>query len=91
MGLRPPGSRSNIELLTYGSAMLLQLGLFIGGHAIIAYLLLHQLGIGQGMLAVTEATGLPEFAVWLLMLATLAMDGWIYHHKRLERKKALER
>ncbi len=91
MGLRAPGSSSNAEFLIYGSMMVLQLVIFIGGHAIIGYLLLHQFGVGQGMPAVVEFTGLPGFAIWLLMLVTIAMDIWVVYHKRLERKKNLRR
>ncbi len=91
MALRPPGSSSNVDFLIYGSIMVLQLIVFIGGHAVIGYLLLGQFGIGKGMPAVVEFTGLPGFALWLLMLATIAMDIWVVYHKRLERKKNLER
>jgi len=91
MALRPPGSSSNVEFLAYGSLMVLQLAVFIGGHAIIGYLLLHKFGIGKGMPAVTEFTGLSTGLIWFFILLTIAMDAWVIYHNRMERKKALER
>jgi len=91
MALRPPGSSSNVDFLIYGSIMVVQLIVFTGGHAIVAYLLLAQLGIGKGMEAVVEFVGLPSSVIWLFVLATVAMDAWVIYHKRLERKKALSR
>jgi len=91
MALRPPGSRSNLELLIYGSLMLLQLAVFIGGHAIIGYLLLHNFDIGKGMPAVVKFTGLPAGLIWVFILLTIAMDLWVYYHHWVERKKALAR
>jgi len=91
MALRPPGSSSKVELLIYGSLLALQLSVFIGGHAIIAYLLLHKFDIGEGMPRVMEFTGLPAGLIWLLILGTIAMDAWVVYHHRLERKKIMRR
>ena len=91
MALRPPGSRSNIDLLIFGALAMVQVILLIGGHVLVGYVLLENFGIGKGMADASKLTGLPVGALWLLIAATLVMDGWIFYHKRLERKKALQR
>jgi len=92
MALRPPGSRSNIDLVIFGALAMGQVLLLILGHVLIGYLLLgHLFSLGKGMPDVVEATGLPAWSLWLLIVATVAMDGWILQLKRQARKKALQR
>lgn len=91
MALRPPGSRSNIDLIIYGALALIQVLLLISGHVMVGYLLMGHFEIGKGMADILEFTGLPEWSIWLTIAATMAMDIWIIHLKRQERKKALKR
>ena len=92
MALKPPGSRSNIDLIIFGTLTLVQVTILILGHVLIGLLLLeHFANIGKSLDEITEATGLPDWCLWLTMFATIAMDGWIVYHKRLERQKALRR
>jgi len=91
MALKPPGSRSNVQLLITGfwaSAMLLVL---LGGHIIAGYLILASFQAGEGMKTVTEFTGLNEWMIWIWMLAGVGVDGWIVYNIREDRRKALER
>jgi hypothetical protein len=91
MALKPPGSRSNLQLLVtlaWTAAMLVGL---IGGHVIIGWLILSPLIGGSGMKGVLGLTHLPAWGVWLWMLAALALDAWIVWHIRQERKEALRR
>lgn len=91
MALRPPGSRSNVDLLVFGAFAMVQVLLLIFGHVLVGYVLLGNFGIGKGMADVVEATDLPAGALWLLIAATLIMDAWILYHRRQERKKIMER
>jgi len=91
MALKPPGSRSNIQLLITGfwaSAMLL---ILLGGHIIAGYLILASFLDGDGMKNVTKFTGLHDWMIWVWILAGIGLDGWIFHNIRKDRKKALER
>jgi len=92
MALKPPGTRSNLELLISSVFVLAQLALLIGGHLVWLYVLLNWLvGYGDGMAGIVAETGLPEGAVVALMAATLALDAWIVYHHQKQRKKALRR
>jgi len=91
MALRPPGSRSNIDLVTYGALALVQVLLLISGHVLAGYIIMGHFGIGKGMADILEFTGLPEWSIWLTITATIAMDAWIIYLKREERRKALKR
>jgi len=91
MALKPPGSRSNIQLLITGfwaGAMLL---ILLGGHVIAGYLILASFFAGGDMNNVTEFTGLREWMIWIWILAGIGLDGWIFHNIRKDRKKVLER
>lgn len=91
MALKPPGTRSNLQLvvtLAWTGVMLVGL---IGGHVIIGWLILSAVFGGSGMKGVLALTHLPAWGVWLWILAAIALDGWIAWHIRQDRKKALER
>ncbi len=91
MALKPPGSRSNLQLLltlVWTGAMLT---ILIGGHVVIGYLLLSAMTDGGGMKAVQALTQLPAWTIWLWMVAAVALDGWIVWHARKQRRKDLER
>ncbi|MFQ5582591.1 MAG: hypothetical protein ACE5F3_08220 [Mariprofundaceae bacterium] len=87
MALRRPGSTSRIDLLTTGFWAILMLVVIIGGHVILAYLMI---GSG-GMEKVVEFTGLPAWLMWVMLLGAIGLDGWIAYTIRKERKKILER
>jgi len=91
MALRPPGSRSNIDLVIYGALALVQILILISGHVLVGYLLMGHFEIGNGMEDILEFTGLPEWSIWLTIAVTMAMDAWVMYLKREERKKALKR
>ncbi len=91
MALKPPGSRSNLELVIYLALVTAQVAIMIGGNLLLAWIVLSWFGIGDGLTDAAAFTGLPRPALIAAALAAAALDGWVYWHKRLERKKALQR
>ena len=89
---RQPGKQSSFAFLYYLTLVLSKAALMIGGHALIAYLLAATFGIVEGgMDMLAQMLGTPAWLLWLVMLATLTMDGMIFYHSRQERKRALAR
>lgn len=85
---RPPGTRSNIDLIVYATLTLLQITILIAGHALLLWLIF---GSGSGLEVPARTTGLPSWLLWLSIPVAIAMDAWIYISWRRERKKALKR
>jgi hypothetical protein len=89
--LKRPGSRSNLTLLISATGTIFLLAVLLGGHIILAYLILANFTDAEGMKAVEAFTGLPPIVIWLWVIAGLGIDAWIAHNIRKERKKALQR
>lgn len=91
MPLRPPGRRSDLQLLIYGSITLVELLIFIAGNTLLAWLLLGRLGITGGMQDAIDHTGLPAWSLWLFLLLTVLFDCWIAFYRWMERRRSLKR
>jgi len=91
MGLKQPGTRSNIQLLITGFWACAMIAILLGGHAIAGYLILAFLQGNAGMQTLTGLSGLHAWVFWIWMLAGMGLDGWIFYNIRRDRKKALER
>jgi len=92
MGLRPPGTRSNVTLLITGFWTVLSLMVLIGGHlalALLVYLKFFQEGSGMEHLA--KFTGLDPLIIWGSIAAALALDVWIAISTKRDREKKIRR
>ncbi len=77
MALKPPGSRSNLELIVYLALVTAQVAIMIGGNLLLAWIVLSWFGLGDGLDAAAAFTGLPRPALILAALAAVALDGWV--------------
>lgn len=91
MAIKQPGTTSHISLLITLSWSLVMVVTLIGGHLVLAFLAYSKVTGGKGIEEVAAFTSLPTWALWISMVAALALDGWILYHQRKDRKKALER
>ena len=91
MALRPPGSRSTAELLLSSAWTVVILLLFLGGNGALLAIAAGWFGLGGGLSMLAARTGWPAWAFVVLAVLGLAVDAWIVRHRRLERKRALER
>jgi len=64
MALKPPGSRSNLELIVYGALVLGQVALMVGGNLLLAWVVLGMFGMGGGLADAAEFTGLGRGWLW---------------------------
>jgi len=91
MAIKQPGTTSSTQLLTTLFWSLIMVVILIGGHLTMAFLIYSNFTDGKGMLEVAEFTSLPTWALWLSVVAALALDSWILFHQRKDRKEALSR
>jgi len=91
MAIKQPGTTSNIQLLITLFWSLVMVVTLIGGHLVMAFLIYSKFTGGKGIEEVAEFTSLPTWALWLSIVAALALDGWILYHQRKDRLKAFKR
>ena len=91
MAIKQPGTTSHIALLITLSWSLVMILTLIGGHLVMAFLAYSKFTGGKGMEEVATFTSLPNWVLWLAIVAALALDGWILYHQRKDRLKALKR
>ena len=91
MAIKQPGTTSSTALLITLSWSLVMVVILIGGHLVLAFLAYSKFTGGKGIEEVAEFTSLPIWALWLSVIAALALDGWILYHQRKDRLKALKR
>jgi hypothetical protein len=91
MAIKQPGTTSSTALLITLSWSLVMMVILIGGHLMAAFQAYSYFTGGKGIEEVAEFTELPTWALWLSIVAALAMDGWILYHQRKDRQKALKR
>lgn len=91
MGVRTPGSRSNLTLLSSAGLAIIALAILIGGHVILIYLIYSSMFGHGSMKNIMTSSGMPGWLLWLVVLGAIAMDAWIFYSIRRDRKKANER
>ncbi|MFQ5356000.1 MAG: hypothetical protein ACE5DY_05865 [Mariprofundaceae bacterium] len=89
--MRQPGTSSTWGLLISSLQVGAGLVILIGGHLIMACQLWFWGDEKSGLSIVAEATGLPDWILWLVTLAALAMDVWIAMSARRQKKKTRRR
>jgi len=88
---RKPGSRSNASLASSGAWLALGLVVLIGGHLVLAYLLVNSLFGSGGMNVVVTHIDIPHWLLGLLAAGAIVMDSWIVYSLRRAGRKAMER
>ncbi len=91
MAIRRPGSRSNMSLLSSGALSVFLLIILIGGHIVIAALVLSSIFGDGGLKAMSIDTDIPAWALVLIVAGAVIMDIWIVTSMRRARKRRLER
>ncbi len=91
MALKPPGSRSNLALLVSALWTSVMLVLVVGGNGVLVVIVLGWFGIGGGLEMLAEQTMWPHWTLVALAVLGVIVDGWIFWHHRMQRKRALER
>lgn len=91
MTLKRPGSQSNI-LFAIGMFWAgLMIAVLVAGHLVLGFLIYSSVTGGKGMAEIAKFTTMPNWALWLSIVAALALDGWIAYHHFKERREALRR
>lgn len=88
---KQPGTTSTTSLVVSAIAVGAAVVVMIGGHAILAYGAWAWFNDESGMETITELFGVPEWPLWLCMLAALAIDVWVVYSIREERRNIRRR
>ncbi len=91
MALKRPGTTSNVSFLTTAFWALAMIVVLVAGHLVLAFLLYATITNNGGMADIAKFTGMPTWALWLSIVAAIALDGWILFHDRKAKKKAMQR
>jgi len=91
MALKQPGTRSNATFLVSGTWALSMIVILVAGHLVLGFLVYAKFTGEGGMEEIASFTSIPEWALWLSIIAALAMDGWIIYSQQQERLKANKR
>ncbi|MDT8377037.1 MAG: hypothetical protein RQ867_09940 [Mariprofundaceae bacterium] len=91
MAIKQPGTASQVTFLITAFWALVMVAVLVSGHLVLAFLAYSKFTGGKGIEEVAAFTSLPAWALWLSIVAALALDGWILYHQRKERQKALKR
>jgi len=91
MALKRPGSTSNITFLVTAFWALAMIATLVAGHLVLGFLLYANITGSGGMKEISDFTSQPIWALWLSIVAALALDGWILYNQRQDRLKAFKR
>lgn len=91
MTLKRPGSQSNILFAIGMFWAAVMIAVLVAGHLVLGFLIYLSVTGGKGIVEIAQFTTLPDWALWLSIVAALALDGWIVYHHYKERREALRR
>lgn len=91
MALRRPGMQSNASLLSSGAVAIVLLAILIGGHVILAYLIIASIFGDGGLKTIAAHTDVPAWVLVVLVVGAIIMDVWIAHSMRQARQRKKQR
>jgi len=91
MALRRPGMRSNASLLSSSALAIVLLTILIGGHVILAYLVIASIFGDGGLKTIAAHTNVPAWVLVVLVVGAIIMDVWIAHSMRQARQRKKQR
>jgi|GEM_PF-2305829 len=91
MALRRPGSRSNASLLSSSALAIVLLTILIGGHVILAFLVVASVFGDGGLKTIAAHTDVPGWVLVLLVVGAIIMDVWIAYSMRQARNRKQQR